>query len=187
VELPGLSEEPTVASERIYRGRVVALRVDRVALGDGAPALREIVEHADVAVVVAVDGKGRVALVRQYRKAVERALLEVPAGGIEEGEDPEQGAKRELEEETGLRASVWRRIGGFYSAPGYCTEFLHLFLASQLQQGVSRPDHDERIAVEWASLGDAIRLVMDGRICDAKSVAGLLMAQAHLAVHKASG
>ena len=169
-----MQEEPTLASQRIYQGRVVGLRVDTIRLPDGRTSSREIVEHGDAAVVVPIDATGRVLLVRQYRKPVERSLLELPAGGLDQGETPDQAAIRELQEEIGYYPGRLEALGGFYAAPGYCQEHLHLFLATDLRPSKLAADDDEQIVVAPTPLAEAIALVESGAICDAKSVAGLL-------------
>lgn len=167
-------EERTLDSKRIYEGRILALRVDRVVLHTGRETTREVVEHPDCVAIVAIDSEDNVILVRQFRQPVERVLLEIPAGAIEHGEQPIQSAIRELEEETGYIAGRMERIGGFYSSPGYSTEFLHLFIATELEHGPSRPQEDEIIEVVPIPLGQVPSLIASGEVCDAKSVAGLL-------------
>ena len=164
-----------LASRRLYEGRILSLREDTVELANGRRARREVVEHADVVAIVPVDAAGRVLLVRQYRLPAGQVLLEVPAGGVDPGESVEEAAQRELQEETGQRAARWRRLGGFFVSPGYCTEFIHAFLAEELSEGVVEADFDEQIAVERVSLGEALRLVQSGQIRDAKSIIGLLL------------
>ena len=167
-------EERTLDSRQIYEGRRVSLRVDRVVLPGGRETTREIAAYPDCVAIVAVDDKDNVILVRQYRHAVGRDLLELPAGGIEPGEEPEESALRELEEETGYRASKVKCIGGAYTAPGYSTEFMHLFIAEGLEPGSSRADDDEIIEVVPVPR-ERIRGMLDsGEICDGKSVIGLL-------------
>lgn len=167
-------KERTLDSKRIYEGRILALRVDRVALHSGRETTREVVEHPDCVAIVAIDSEDNVILVRQFRQPVGRVMLEIPAGGIEPGEQPLQSAIRELEEETGYTAGRMERIGGFYSSPGYSTEFLHLFLATELEHGLSHPEGDEIIEVVPIPLGQVPSLIESGEVCDAKSVAGLL-------------
>lgn len=128
--------------------------------------------------IVPVDSEGNVLLVRQYRKAAERNLLEIPAGGIEEGEEPLRSARRELEEETGFSAQNWERLTGFYTSPGFCTEYMHVFLATNLSAAAGKPDDDENIEVVRLPLSKAPELISSGEICDAKSIAGLLLAYA---------
>jgi ADP-ribose pyrophosphatase len=166
--------EVTIESRVDFRGRLLTVRTDRVRLADGTETNREVVEHRGAVAIVAIDEAGDVLLVRQYRKPAERALLEIPAGTLESGEDPSECANRELIEETGHRASRIERICGFYTAPGYCTEFLHVFVARDLTPAFAEADADERIQVARLPLRECIRLIRSGEICDAKSIVGLL-------------
>jgi ADP-ribose pyrophosphatase len=166
-------QEQVVESRRIYQGQVVSLRVDRVQLPDGRSVVREVVEHAAVVAIVALDERSCVLLVRQYRLPAGKPLLEIPAGGIDPGESGEEAAQRELQEETGYRAGRLERLGGFFASPGYCDEYMHLFLASDLEPSPLRADADESIQVVRLPLAEALRLVERGEICDAKSIIGL--------------
>lgn len=168
--------EKTISAQRIYEGRVLNLRIDTVELDDGRTTRREIVEHGGSVVIVPIDAGGNVLLVRQYRKPVEAELLELPAGGIEAGETPEACVQRELQEETGYLAGNIKALGGFYSAPGFCTEYLHLFLATDLRPAFLAMDTDEAIQVVRVPLVQTPDLIAGGQIVDAKSVAGLLWA-----------
>jgi len=168
--------ERVTNTHRIHDGRIVNLREDTVELADGRSALREIVQHVDVVAIVALDADGSVLLVRQYRLPASDILLEVPAGGIDKGESVEDAAQRELQEETGYRAERLQRIGGFFVSPGYCTEFIHVFLATGLTESPLAGDDDEDIVVERIPLSEAIRLIDSGEIKDAKSIIGLLLA-----------
>ena len=172
--------ERVLTSRRLYEGRIVALREDEVELPGGRRAFREVVEHADVVAVLPVAAAGRLLLVRQYRLPVGRALLELPAGGVDPGEGIEEAAQRELQEEIGHRAGRLERLGGFYVSPGYCTEFIRLFLARDLTPSVLEADHDEQITVEPVTFEEALRLVDAGEICDSKSIIGLLLAAREL-------
>ena len=167
-------DEPTIESRRIYDGRIIGVRVDTIRLPDGGTSQREIVEHGASVVVVPVDEQGRVILVRQYRKPPEKALLEAPAGGLEEGETPEEGALRELQEEIGFIPGSLQGMGGFWMAP--CTEYMHAFIATDLTQSTLPPDEDENIEVEPVPLGQVPELIRSGEIQDSKSIAALLMA-----------
>jgi len=173
-----LSKEPTISSRRIYEGCILNLRVDTVRLTSGRTTEREIVEHGDCVAVVAIDDEDNVLLVRQFRKPAERDLLEIPAGGIEPGEDPAACVQRELGEETGYAAGQLQRIGGFYSSPGFCTEYMHLYLAMGLRPRALAPEEDESIEVIKVPLSRALEMIEANEICDAKSIAGLLMVQA---------
>ena len=166
--------EPTLSSELIYRGRIVSLRVDEVRLPSGQTRRREIVEHGGAVAIVAVDDQARVLLVRQFRKPVEQFLLEIPAGTLEAGEDPDACARRELLEETGYRAERVERLIGFYSAPGFCTEYLHVYLATGLREGGASPEEDESIELVREPVARALELIESGQIQDAKSQVGLL-------------
>ncbi len=166
--------EITVSSDYVYRGRVVTLRVDDVRLPDGQRTKREIIEHPGAVVIVPVASDGRLLLVRQFRKAAEEWLLELPAGGLKADEDPDEAARRELAEEVGRAASCWTGLGGFYSAPGFCSEFLHLYLAEELEDFQLPGDADEEIEVVPLTMGEVLGLIASGEIRDAKTVAGVL-------------
>lgn len=168
--------EPTIASRTVFEGRILKVRVDTVQLVNGRAGTREIVEHAPSICVVPVDAAGNVLLVRQYRKPAEAFLLEVPAGGIEPGESPEAAARRELQEEIGHTARRLQPLTAFYLAPGWCNEFMHAYLASELLPAPLASDDDEFIDVVPTPLADVIGLIADGTIRDAKSVAALLLA-----------
>jgi len=176
-----LPDEPTISTERIFQGRVLGFRVDTVKLHTGAVSTREIVEHRGAVVMVPIDAEGRVLLVSQYRKAIEQELLELPAGGLNPGEAPDDAALRELREEVGVTAGTLTKLGGFYAAPGYCQEYLHLYLATDLREAPLDPDEDENVVVEPHTLAEALALIESGHIRDAKSVAGLLWAARRMA------
>ena len=129
--MTGESPQPerVLESRRLYDGRIMAVRVDTVAMPNGREATREIVEHAPVVAIVPVDENGDVVMVQQYRLATGDVMLEVPAGLVDEGEELEAAAQRELQEEIGHRAGHLERLSGFFVSPGFCTEFIHVFLA----------------------------------------------------------
>jgi ADP-ribose pyrophosphatase len=141
---------------------------------DGRETTREIVEHSDAVAIVAIDAKENVLLVNQFRKPIEKELLEIPAGGIDLGENAETAARRELQEETGYMPGRLELLGGFYSAPGYCTEYLYLFLATQLTPSRLYAEDTGSIQLIRMSVDQVMSLVSSGRICDSKSIAGLL-------------
>lgn len=162
-----------LSSRQVYRGKVVTLRVDDISLPDGGQATREVVEHPGAVVIIALDAEDRVALVRQYRHAIKRYLLELPAGGLEPGEAPLETAQRELREEVGAEAVVWTRLGSFFSSPGFANEILHVFLAEDLRSAPIEPDDDEDIVVVRCRVSEVYRHLDD--ILDAKSLAALLL------------
>ena len=166
--------EETLSSREIYSGRVVNLRVDDVRLPGGRRTMREVVEHSDCVAMVAIDAEDNVLLVKQFRKPVEKELLEIPAGCIEPGEDPETTVRRELGEEIGFLPRKVDRLGGFYSTPGYCTEYLYLYLATDLVPDRRYAEDTESIEVVSVPLSQVAELIESGAICDAKSIAGLL-------------
>lgn len=163
------------ASEYIYRGRVVTLRVDALDVEGGRRVRREVVEHAGSVTVIAFDEQGRLLLVRQYRHPVGKELLELPAGTFDPGDDGESCAYRELQEETGYRPGRLERLGGFFLAPGYCTEYQDVFLASDLRESRLASDEDEQIELVRLPLEEALRLLDSGGIEDAKTAGALLL------------
>ena len=168
--------ERVVDSQHVYRGRAIHMRVDSVVKPNGKKTTREVVEHVDCVVILPIDSKGNVLLVRQFRHAVGKELLELPAGSIDPGETPEQAAVRELREETGYKPGKLERLGGFYAAPGYCTEYLHFFRATQFEKSPLTAEDTDEIEVVPISPADVAGLVASGQICDAKTIAGFRIA-----------
>ncbi len=150
------------------------LRIDTIEKASGEVTTREIVWHADCIAVVVLDDKDNVILEKQFRRPAGKVLLEIPAGGIEEGETPEEAVKRELQEEIGYLPGKVTRLGGFYAAPGYCTEYLHLFLATDLKPSQLTAEDTDEIEIVRVPVSEIKGLIESGQICDAKSVAGLL-------------
>ena len=169
--------EPTIASRAVFEGRIVSVRVDTVRLPNGRDGTREIVSHDPSVCVVPVDAAGNVLLVRQYRKPAEAFLLEAPAGGIEPGEEPEAAVRRELQEEIGHTAGTLTPLSAFWLAPGWCTEYMYAYLATDLTPSRLDADEDEFIAVVPAAWSEIPALIADGAIQDAKSIAALLLAR----------
>ena len=169
-----MAEERPVASRRAFDGQLISVRVDEIETDGGRRSTREIVEHPGAVVVLAWDGQ-RLTLVRQWRHAAGRELLELPAGTIDPGESPLETARRELAEETSLEAASWEAGPRFFSAPGFCTERLDLFLATDLRsaEDVQRPA-DESIEISQLELSEAVAAIDDGTIEDAKSLVGIL-------------
>jgi len=166
--------EKTLSSQLVYAGRAVKLRVDTVKTASGRETTREIVEHSDCVAIIAIDANDNVLLVNQFRKPVERELLEIPAGGIEPGEDPVTTVRREMSEETGYLPRKVERLGGFYSTPGYCTEYLYLYLATDLIPNQQQAEDTEGIKLARVPIRQIPSLITSGSVCDAKSIAGLL-------------
>jgi len=165
--------EKTISSKIIYDGRALKLRVDEVLKPNGKTTTREIVEHKDCVAVVVLDHKDNVILVKQYRKAVGKHLLEIPAGSIDNGEQAIAAVRRELQEEIGYLPNKIDKLGGFYSTPGFCTEYLHLYLATYLIPSRLEAEDTEDIKVERVPLSKIPDMIASGEICDAKSIAGL--------------
>ena len=175
-------EERVVDRRPLHTGRYMVFETDRVVRGDGSESVRDIVVHPGAVVVAPLDADGRLLLVTQFRVPCDGAMLELPAGTLDvhagEIEDPATAAHRELEEETGYRAGKMQRIGGFWSAPGFSTEYLTLFLATDLHpadEGRLSPDEDENLRLSRLHWRDAVAAVEGGVIEDAKSVAGILL------------
>ncbi|MGB4682564.1 MAG: NUDIX hydrolase [Dethiobacteria bacterium] len=170
-------EEKGLSTTYLYRGRIINLRRDLVLPpGGGEPSFREIVEHPGAVAILALDQRGRVLLVRQYRRAAGRVLLEVPAGKLEPGEEPLACAQRELAEETGCRGGKWRKLTWFYSTPGFCDEKIHLFLAEGVTEGTPAADPGEALEPLWLDLAAAQQAVLKGEINDAKTIIALQFA-----------
>jgi ADP-ribose pyrophosphatase len=166
--------EETLSSRSVFEGRAVKLRVDAVKLPDGRETTREIVEHEDCVAIVALDAADNILPVKQFRKPVEKELLEIPAGGIDPGESPEDAVRREMREETGFLPQKVVRLGGFYSTPGFCTEYLYLYLAADLVLKPLKAEDTESITLVRVPLTEIPGLISAGTIGDAKSIAGLL-------------
>ncbi len=163
-----------IASETVYRGRVFAVEVDTLFTDDGVETRREVIRHPGAVCMVPVDSDGNILMVTQYRHAAGRRLLELPAGTLEIGEEPLTTAGRELQEEVGMRASSITPMGGFFVAPGYTSEYIHLYICEGLEPSRLPGDEDEDIEVECHAPDAVLAMIEDGTICDAKSVIGVL-------------
>jgi ADP-ribose pyrophosphatase len=163
-----------VSSETAYAGHLFNISLDRIEMDGGVIAVRETIRHPGAVCMVPVTAEGRLLLVTQYRHAAGRRLLELPAGTLELGEEPLAAVARELQEEVGRRPGRIEPLGGFYVAPGYTTEYIHLFLCRELEESRLDGDEDEDIEVEERTLAEALAAVESGEICDAKSVIGIL-------------
>jgi ADP-ribose pyrophosphatase len=174
--------ERVVDSQVVYRGKYMVFHVDTIERRDGSRGRRDLVQHPGAVAILALDAEDRVLMVRQWRVAAGRAMLEIPAGTLDvhEGvtEDPFVAAKRELEEETGHRAASWRKLAQFWTAPGFASELMHLYLATDLTAVVDdsrlAPDEDEELELQHFTVDEALALVETGAIADAKTILGVL-------------
>lgn len=164
-------------SEVLMKGRAFTIRRDHLKTPDGRDTKFEIIDHGGSVVIIPIDENGNVLLVRQYRHATGGDLLELPAGTLDDNEDPEVCAAREIREETGMAARELTKLGEFYLAPGYSTEFMVVFLATGLSDDPLEADDDEFLSVESIPVSEAIKMAERGEIPDAKSLAALFMAK----------
>jgi ADP-ribose pyrophosphatase len=166
-----MNEWKTIGSKQLYKGKVVQLRADTVSLPDGRTKLREILVHPGAAAIVPLVNE-KLLIVEQYRAAVGRKTLEIPAGTLEEGESPEECAKRELIEETGFSALQWDKLAAYYPSPGYSSEIIHIFKASGLEK-VSNAEAE--LPIQYIGLKEVQAKIETGEIMDSKTVIGVLM------------
>jgi ADP-ribose diphosphatase len=167
-------------SETLMKGRAFGIRRDTLKTPDGHETKFEIIEHGGSVVIIPIDEDGNILLVRQYRHAAGGDLLELPAGTLDEDEEPEVCAAREIREETNMAAGVLTKLGDFYLAPGYSTEFMHVFLATDLSYDPLEEDEDEFLSVESVPVAEAIQRAERGEIPDAKSLAALFLVKPYL-------
>ncbi len=170
----GSLEEKFLSGEEVFSGTLLRVRRDVVRLPDGKETVREYVRHPGAVAIVALTGEGRVVLERQHRYALRRDFIEIPAGKLEPGEQHLATAKRELQEETGYVASEWTRLGLIHNAIGYSDEGIELWLARGLEERGAKLDEEEFLETFTLPVAEAVAMVRDGRITDAKTVAGLL-------------
>lgn len=166
--------EKTIKEEMIYKGKILNLKKINVVLDNGIESTREIVEHKG-AVAIIVFENDKFLFVKQYRKAHEEILLEFPAGKLEEGEDPLECAKRELEEETGYKSDNLELIQVIYPSPGFCTEKIYLYKALELSKGEKNFDPDEDLITEWIAKEEVLKMISLGKIKDAKTLIGVVL------------
>jgi ADP-ribose pyrophosphatase len=175
-------EEKTLSSQTIYEGKIISLRLEEVELPDGNRAKRELVQHPGAVALIPITNEGKIILVKQYRKSLNRSLIEIPAGRIEVGEDPKITALRELEEETGYGAREVTYIQSFATSPGFADEIIHLYLAENLYE-IENPaagDEDEFIELLEATIDEAEQMVAAGDIYDAKTAFAVIYAKHQL-------
>lgn len=172
-----LYEEKTMKTEKVYDGKILNLRIDTIELPDKKYSKREIVEHPGAVGIIAITSDDSLVLVKQYRKAVEDFLYEIPAGKLEVNEEPKETAIRELREETGYNAEKLTYISEFYTSPGYCDEKIHLFLAQGLIKGDPYPDSGEFIETVEIPIDDLVKMLNRGEIVDSKTIIGIFIAK----------
>jgi ADP-ribose pyrophosphatase len=159
----------------VHKGRKIEVQLDVSQAPDGREVRRDVVLHPGAVVVLPLLADGRVCLLRNYRFVIDQTLWEVPAGTLEPGEPVEHAAVRELAEETGYSAGLWRKLGVFYPSPGVLSEAMHVFVARDLTPGPARPEADEQLEPVLVPWDEALRMATDGRIHDLKTVAVLLL------------
>ncbi|MBZ2173769.1 NUDIX hydrolase [Schnuerera sp. xch1] len=177
-------KEKTMKSDRIYEGKIVNLRIDTVEIPDKKYSKREIVEHPGAVGIIPITDDGYIILVKQFRKSVEKVLLEIPAGKIEINEEPKETALRELSEETGYNANGMEYLFEFYTSPGFSNEKVYLFLATELIQGEADPEVDEYIEVEKFKIEDLVDMVHRGEINDSKTIIAIFYAEKYFKQNK---
>ena len=173
-------DESVLKHETLYEGRIVKLYLETVRLPNGEEARREIIRHPGAVAIVPVDEEQRVTLVRQFRLAAGRHMLEVPAGTLEPGEEPLVCAERELQEEAGMFPGKLEALGGIFVAPGYSSEYIHLYLATDLRPSQLEGDADEFLEVRSMLLTEALALIDSGELNDGKTITALLLAARRL-------
>lgn len=171
--------EKTVSTTPIFKGTVISLRAENVRLPNGEEAVRELVHHPGAVAIIPFTEDGKIVVVRQFRKALEKTIIEIPAGKLEAGEQPKASAHRELEEETGYIAKEMTYITTFYTSPGFADELVHMYVAKNLDIGVVNRDDDEFMDVLTITLEEAKALIQSGDICDAKTMYAVQYVELH--------
>ncbi|SEF82699.1 ADP-ribose pyrophosphatase [Caloramator fervidus] len=172
--------EKTISSEQKYNGKIIKVRQDFVLLPNGKQTTREVVEHNGGVGIVAVTNEKNIILIRQFRKPAEEVLIEIPAGKLEKGEEPEKCAARELEEETGKVPKSLKLLTKFYPSPGYSSEVLYIYYSDDLQDGKVNLDEGENVEVFEVSIDKALEMIKEGEIKDAKTIIGILLAKNYI-------
>lgn len=174
-----LHREKQISSEMKFDGRLIKVTFD-IADVNGKDAWREVVHHPGASAIVVIDEQGRIVMERQFRYALDRGLLEIPAGKLDAGEDPLTCAKRELEEETGYKAEEWISLGAIATSPGFCNEVIHLYVAKGLSKGQTHWDDDEYVELEYYTFDELMEAIRKEEIKDGKTLAALALALPYL-------
>jgi ADP-ribose pyrophosphatase len=169
-------EEKTLKSELVFDGKVMTVLKDQIELADGYKSFREVVVHNGGVVVVALKNDDTILLVKQFRYPLKSVSLELPAGKLELNEDPNEACKRELEEETGYQAKNWKSLGYIHTSPGFCTEKLYLYLASDLEFVGEHPDEGEIVKTLEYSKSEVLKMIHNGTINDSKTICAIFRA-----------
>ncbi len=172
-------EEKTLSSEYVYNGKVIDVKRDDVLVANGHKSVREVVEHSGGVVILALKGD-KILTVKQYRYPLKDVSIELPAGKLERGEEPDYASKRELEEETGYIAKDWKSLGYIYTSPGFCDEKLYLYLAKDLTYKKQNPDEDEILEPDEVSKEEILRMIDTGVINDSKTICAIMRAREYL-------
>ncbi|CAM5588089.1 MULTISPECIES: NUDIX domain-containing protein [Niallia] len=168
-------EEKTLKTEHIYSGRIIQVQVDEVELPNGKTSTRELVKHPGAVAVIAITDDNKLVMVEQYRKPLEKVIVEIPAGKLEKDEEPALCARRELEEETGYECESLELVSSFYTSPGFADEIIHVYVAKGLKQkeNAAGLDEDEFVNVLEITLEEALEFIKEKRIFDAKTIFGV--------------
>lgn len=173
-------EEKKISSEYVFKGKVIDVKRDEVVVSNGNKSTREVVEHPGGVVILAITDNKKILTVKQFRYPLSQISVELPAGKLEKGENPELAAKRELEEETGYIAQNWDSLGFIYTTPGFCDEKLYLYLARNLTYGKQNPDEDEIIQCFEYSKSEVFDMIDKGIICDSKTICTIFRGREYL-------
>ena len=181
-----LLKEKTISSENIFSGKVISLQVDEVELPNGKIAKREIIKHPGAVAIIAITDENKIVMVEQYRKALEQTIIEIPAGKLESGEQPDVCAKRELEEETSYECESLELLNSFYTSPGFANEIVHVYLAKGLtkKEDAAELDEDEFVNLMELTIGEALQAIEEKKIYDAKTIFAVQYLQLQEALKK---
>ncbi len=172
-------EEKTLSSQYVYNGKVIDVKRDKILVSNGHQSTREVVEHTGGVVILALK-EDKLLMVKQWRYPIKGVSLELPAGKLEKGENPDYASKRELEEETGYISDNWKSLGYIYTSPGFCDEKLYLYLASDLKYKQQNPDEDEIIESLEYPISEVFDMIDNGLINDSKTICALFRAREYL-------